>query len=468
MAEISYAPRPYQPSGLSRGMSHLSSVLDALLERQSREEMQRRTLEQQAKLAATDDARLQQQADEQFRHNVTQEDLARENAEREGRDKEATRALSAAPHVFSALASGDQAAAQTFGHLGGMDVSPAQAPQPSAHEEVSRLLAPPQAQAPEPQPTGQPAMPLPFDLLQAQMARFQPQPNPEDDPLANLPPVGQAPASPPPAPAPAPTGRYSITMPGQEPIEYDPMAGERLAMERGGRAAKDVAGLQSPSPFHAQALGEVQSRLRTGKLKPEKADEAYATRVHELEAEAAAKERARIAAAAKPEQPSGTVYDPTTGKPVANVPFKKDAGDVNKTAKDAVDFNKIVLQLRDSYAKGRVWPTSAEAQRRKALVAQAGLAIKNNEDLGALVGGDWKIINDQVGEGESWKYITDPTPSIDEALKASAAKLATYLGSKGLSPSLGGKMLGQPAAPAAKGGNKAKAKSLVDRALGGK
>jgi hypothetical protein len=428
VAGIDYSPlfRQAPQSGFSRGATHLSSVLDAIMDRDARAAQHKAQLEQAARLAAEDDARQRAQLDQTIAHQQAQEERLRAKDAQDADDKTATRSLQALPHVTESLDSGNEAAAQAWGQAGGMKVAP-QMTQESPGDEVSRLLA-------EPPDTS--AAPFPMDVLSATLAREQKAP-----------------------PVPKPTGRYSIGMRGGEPIDYDPGASRRM----------ELGESRSPSPFDAQARAETEDLIASKKLDPKDAIKYYTSRREHLEDQANSIAKTRMLAASKPEQPSGVVYDPTTGKPIATAPFKKDAGSINDTTKAAVDFNNIVQQLRDSFAKGRVLPKGAEAQRRKALVAQAGLAIKNNEDLGALVGGDWKIISDQVGEGEAWAYITDPTPSIDQALASSAAKLSTFLGSKGLpgaklAPQVLGGGAGAANAPA---DNRTRAKSLVDRVMGG-
>lgn len=315
---IDNQPWQYQPDGIGRGLSHLSDALDSVLARRQAEELQARQLKQQRDLAAIDDARLQQQADQTWAHQQAEEERLRAHDQQESADKASSRGLAAAPHVQAALDSGDEGAARMFGKFGGIDVSPQMEAPPSGKEEVDRLLTPPAAQAPEPQPLGIGAMGAPVDMLAALRMRQptspppQGQPAPEDDPLANMPPVGQAPPVMPAMvpPPPKPTGRYSLTMPGQDPIEYDPQAQRRRAVERGGQLATDLApiGEGATSPYDQRALQTVQAMAKTGAFKTP--DEALKARTdlakfYELQAEenrrASINASGKVAAFSKPD-----------------------------------------------------------------------------------------------------------------------------------------------------------------------
>lgn len=338
-------------SGLSRGLTHLSSVLDAVQNRRQREQLQKAQLEQQARLAAVDDQRLQLGQDQQWAQWEQQNQIAREKNASDEADKAAARGLQAAPHVMGALASGDVGSAQTFGKFGGIDVSPQMEPGPSAHDEVDRLLTPP-AQAPEPkQPpigpgSGMPGTPM--DMLGAMMMRQQAttpppqaQPSPEDDPLMNMPPVGQAPpVMPAMVPPPKPTGRYSLTMPGQAPIEYDPQAQRGRGLEVGRQVADDLEasiGPQAKTPNQRMALDQAKSGALSGKLKS--ADEAvknYSQTWQFLETQDRQDKRALIAAQAQREKsslthPAGELSVPTfDGGTAGDAPSKLEAEAVRK------------------------------------------------------------------------------------------------------------------------------------------
>jgi len=283
--DLDYSPafQPTPQTGVSRGLTHLGSVLDAIMERKSREQAEKARLAQAAAIAAEDDKRQRDQLNWTMKHQGAEEDIARERLTQDEQDKVANRALTAMPHFDAASAEGDIEGMKRWGAPGGIEVKerpqtpamdllgaltdkpapadPLGAPPPMGYTPMGEIQAPPGV-VPPPEPPASPS------LLDAQLA------------------------------APKPP-KYDITVPGGPATEYDPTAVRTRRMERGGQAATDIAGTQSPSPFHRQALAEVQTRLRTGKLKPEDADAAYEKRVLDLEHEANKTVNARIGASAR-------------------------------------------------------------------------------------------------------------------------------------------------------------------------
>ncbi len=151
------------------------------------------------------------------------------------------------------------------------------------------------------------------------------------------------------------------------------------------------------------------------------------------------------------------VYKPD-GSVLLDVGDPKKAAEINKSNAAFGNLTAIMSELEKSYREhGRVVPGSAEAKRRKALVSQGTLAVKNNEDLGALVGGDWKIVGDQIGDGAA-VYVTSPLPTMNETLRQVQAKHERYLGSKGLpgaqiAPMFRGAATERPSSPPVSSGN---------------
>lgn len=120
-------------------------------------------------------------------------------------------------------------------------------------------------------------------------------------------------------------------------------------------------------------------------------------------------------------QPLGTTGDPARDK------------DVRTKNSAFMTFDAMLKQYIDSYKEhGReVNPKSPEAQQRRALYENLRTAIKNNEELGALVGGDWAIIEGQIGTNDNL-YLFDPTPRLEKLREIAAQKHAAKLDGLGL------------------------------------
>lgn len=114
----------------------------------------------------------------------------------------------------------------------------------------------------------------------------------------------------------------------------------------------------------------------------------------------------------------------TTGDP------KRDE-EIRKKAAPFMQFDSLMGKLQESYAKGRLLPGSKEAQERGAIVSKLDLAIKNNEELGQLVGGDWQIIHDQIGKGGAM-FAFNPLPKLEEARRLNRDGFAMKLDSLGV------------------------------------
>lgn len=153
------------------------------------------------------------------------------------------------------------------------------------------------------------------------------------------------------------------------------------------------------------------------------------------------------------------IYGPG-GQVVARVTDSKQATKVNELNAAYGQVRGIIEELKRSYKEhGRVIPGSEEAQKREGLVAAGALAIKNNEQLGQLVGGDWKLIENQIGKGSA-VYVIDPTPKLEQAAKQVEEKHVRMLDSHGLP----GKDLVQMFNPVSTA-NAAESKPMGDRDL---
>jgi len=354
---IDYSPRPYQESGLGRGLSQLSTVMDALLQRKAAEAQQRRALEQQARLAAVDDARMQQQADEMARYHTATLEQQRAEMDAKEREAQAGRAEKVLPNVLEAVQAGDIPTAQTWGQQGGIKVG--EAPRSVPENAVGDMLAQPAPSAPSAQAPDTSAAPFPFDILSAQQARMQTEAArraeaAQADPLANLPPIGQAPATAPQGPL-----RYRIEQPGQEPIDYDPEQQRQMRIQRGGQLAADI-GTAAPGggPFWERATADVQRMARTGAYKSRDemlADLSKRASFYELQAEE--NKRAAIAAAAQAgrtdkSHPAGERDVPNFDGGKAGVATSKE--DAEAAKKKRAILRPIISQLdsMDTLVKG--------------------------------------------------------------------------------------------------------------------
>lgn len=255
-----YSPRPYQPSGLSRGMSHLSTVLDALLQRKSAEEQQRRALEQQSRLAAVDDARLQQQANEQERYHIAEIEAKQQEAAAKAEEQQRAANEKATPNILSALEAQNPMAAQMHAQAAGGKAG--YAPRTTVPENAvgDMLGGPPQA------PAGPDlsALPGPFSLLgAADMARQRAQKASAEDPLG-APSVPQAPAY---QATPQDPPQMRVELPGQAPVDYDPEAIRQGRLQRGGQLAGDLGGIAGPGEFDQRAMADVQRMAKSGAYK---------------------------------------------------------------------------------------------------------------------------------------------------------------------------------------------------------
>src|SRR6185436_20320219 len=107
--DLNYAPAFQQTpqTGVSRGLTHLSSVLDAIMERKSREEAEKARLAQAAAIAAEDDKRQRDQLTWTMKHQGAEEDIAREKNAADERNQTAQRALQAMPGFQGAKDAGD-------------------------------------------------------------------------------------------------------------------------------------------------------------------------------------------------------------------------------------------------------------------------------------------------------------------------------------------------------------------------
>lgn len=284
--DLNYSPafQPPPQTGVSRGLTHLGSVLDAIMERKSREEAEKARLAQATAIAAEDDKRQRDQLNWTMKHQGAEEDIARQRLTQDEQDKTAARALTAMPHFDAASAEGDIEGMKRWGAPGGIGVAerpqtpamdmlgaltekpapadPLGAPPPMGYTPMGEVQAPPGV-VPPPEPPASPS------LLDAQLAAPKP-----------------------------PT--YDVTVPGGASTVYDPAAAGARKHARGAQVASDLGGIESPSPYHAQALKEVQGLARTGRYKSE--DEmlkAYEERRKDLEHEANAEKRAHIVSATK-------------------------------------------------------------------------------------------------------------------------------------------------------------------------
>lgn len=154
--------------------------------------------------------------------------------------------------------------------------------------------------------------------------------------------------------------------------------------------------------------------------------------------------------AAVPGGGKGGIFGPdgqllgTTGDP------KRD-DEIRKIAAPYAQFDSLIGGLIDNYKEhGReINPKSTAAQQRSAIFGKLRIAVKNSEELGALVGKDWELIEDQIGKGGAM-YAVDPTDMLVSTRQLTQDGARMKIGSLGFDGNkIVGAGVGQPG-PAAK------------------
>ena len=231
-----------------RSLTHLGSILDAVMQRRQNEELARAKMAQEASQFAINQKREQQLADQAVRHQQAEEAQARAALEQKDRQEVRSGIQGVLPAVKTAIQGGDIPGANLAGSQWGVKVAPVMAPAPTDDQalgpKVPDVTAASQTSA------------NPLDVMQATMARVR---------------AEQLKAE---AAGPQPTGQYNIQA-GDQTIAYDPEAEKRHQMQEGQEASSELASIAGGGQFDAQAQGDVQRLVASGKLAPKDAAKTY-------------------------------------------------------------------------------------------------------------------------------------------------------------------------------------------------
>jgi len=259
-----------------RSLTHLGSILDAVMQRRQNEELARAKMAQEASQFAINQKREQQLADQAVRHQQAEEAQARAALDQKDRQEVRSGIQGVLPAVKTAVQGGDIPGANLAGSQWGVKVAPVMAPAPTDDQALGPKV--PDATAASQTSAN------PLDVMQATMARVRAEQLQRE------------------AAGPQPTGQYNITA-GDQTIAYDPEAEKRHQKEEAHKTSAAIAGVAGPgNVFDQQAKQQVQRELEAGILRPEEAGKAYAdyTKYYQTEADKERDARIRAAAMMKP------------------------------------------------------------------------------------------------------------------------------------------------------------------------
>lgn len=408
-------------SGFSRGMSHLTNVLDAMIERKRREEEARAAREQQAALAAVDDQRAQQAIDQQWYQGIRQDERLRAQDEAQ------------AAHQAAQLKQQRQQQRAPFQkELEGLAGQGRQ-----AFDAGAGALASSRGYALRPKEID------PMGLIGT------------DEEVA--------------ARRKAVEGRYTIDYGEGETADFDPAPfgpeAQAAAFEQ------QFAGLPKNNPAVQRAIAEGKAALAARAIDPRRA---YEATVGQANRDAAALKRARVSAATRAATaPTGAVYG-RGGVQLATTPNPKHADEVNKANAAYAELDGLLSKMEQSYQQhGKVYNDGkfidkSEIDARDAARGQATIAYKEMANLGALAGPDLQLVEEAIAGGWTGEQAA---AKLREARSLLARKQGIFLDARGLpGAQIVPRLTGQARGAADNGAKalEAEADALIESMGGGK